>query len=230
MQRFLAGAFCAGKIMIFAAKPFVQGGMHGRQTGECGTVVGVQFDGMLEHFGAALQIRLGEAGKILAAAEIVFVGGSSGVRAQQGLFFAAAQIAAAQGSGDGCSDFVLDGEEVIERAVEALGPAVIASFGFDELDSDAQTVIGFAHAAFKECADAKLAANLANVRARSAKLEGSGTGSHAQAVHVSESVYQLFGKAFAKIVLIAIGTHVRKRKNRDGGDVGRGVRRRRHGA
>ena len=52
-----------------------------------------------------------------------------------------------------------------------------------------------------------------------AKLKRRGPRRDAKAVDVRERVDQFLGETFAEVVLVAAGTHVRERKNSDGGDV-----------
>ena len=65
---------------------------------------------------------------------------------------------------DGASDLILDREDVFQLSVVALGPAVRAGGGIDELRRDADTVAGATDAAFEDVANAELAADLSDVR------------------------------------------------------------------
>ena len=47
---------------------------------------------------------------------------------------------------------VLKLEDVVERAVEAVGPDVVAGDGVDQLPSDAHSVTGFSYRAFEHVA------------------------------------------------------------------------------
>ncbi len=58
---------------------------------------------------------------------------------------------------------VLQREDVVEVAVVALGPDVVAGIGVDELRRDAHPMAGLAHAALDDVARAQLLANLSNV-------------------------------------------------------------------
>src|ERR1700739_2248352 len=66
-------------------------------------------------------------------------------------------------AGDAGRDLVLQVENVVERAVEAVGPDVSAGRGVDQLPGDAHPVAGFAHAAFEHVAHAELLCHLLHV-------------------------------------------------------------------
>ena len=54
-----------------------------------------------------------------------------------------------QAIGDGARDFVLDFEDILEFAIEAFGPEVVAIGDIDKLGHDADAVAGFANATFE---------------------------------------------------------------------------------
>jgi hypothetical protein len=51
-------------------------------------------------------------------------------------------------------DLILQFEDVVECAVEAVSPDMGAGRGVDQLAGDAHAVLGFAHTAFEDVADA----------------------------------------------------------------------------
>src|SRR5438094_6837075 len=60
-------------------------------------------------------------------------------------------------AGNAASHFVLEVEDVLERAVEPIGPEMRAGFGIDQLPCDPHPVAGLAHRAFEHVAYAKFA-------------------------------------------------------------------------
>jgi hypothetical protein len=60
-------------------------------------------------------------------------------------------------------DLVLQFEDVVERAVEAVRPNMRSGRRIDQLACDAHTAHGFAHTAFEDVAHAELAPDLAQV-------------------------------------------------------------------
>ena len=64
---------------------------------------------------------------------------------------------------DGRGHFVLDGEDVIELAVVALGPDVRVGFGVDQLHGDADAIARLAHAALDDILHLELARDLAHI-------------------------------------------------------------------
>src|SRR5438105_2308839 len=67
------------------------------------------------------------------------------------------------GAGDIARNLVLQFENVIEGAVEAVGPDVRAASRVDQLSSDAHAVAGLADAAFEHVAHAQFARDLLQV-------------------------------------------------------------------
>src|SRR5262249_31565170 len=65
---------------------------------------------------------------------------------------------------DGSSHFLLDREDVLQHAVIALRPDVVAAQRVDELTGYPNSTRRLADAAFQHVADAKLLAHLLNVR------------------------------------------------------------------
>src|SRR5712671_5077943 len=193
--------------------------MHHGETGIGWAIVGVERDGVLKHFSTALQVRLRQTRQVLAPAQVILIRGGAGLWPQHGLLFVLAKDVAAQGSGYAFGDFVLDGKDVVEFAIETARPPVKAGSDFNELNGDAQAVVGFANAAFEQSAYAEMTADCTDVSAGRPKLKRSGARGHAQAVDLGQGVDDFLGKTFAEVVLIAGGTHIRKGKNGDGGDV-----------
>jgi hypothetical protein len=64
---------------------------------------------------------------------------------------------------DDQGDLVLDGENIVERPVVALGPEVRSGLRVDELRSDPDPVAAPPNAPFEQIAHAKLLADLAEV-------------------------------------------------------------------
>ena len=123
--------------------------MHRRQAGPRGTVGAVQIDRVLEHVAACFQIRLRQTRQILPPAQVVFVGSRARLRPHQRLLLSAAEDASPQGRRDALRNLVFDGKDVFERAIEALGPAMIAGGHFNELHGHAQAVVRLANAALE---------------------------------------------------------------------------------
>src|SRR6516164_5181808 len=67
------------------------------------------------------------------------------------------------GANDTRGDPVLKVEDVLEPAVEAIGPEMSAGRGINELARNSDAVSGLAHAAFEHVADAELTPDLPNV-------------------------------------------------------------------
>ena len=166
LQRFPTAPFRSREIVFPAAEPLVERCVRGGQARPGRAVAGIELDRALEHVAARLQIGLCHAGKVLPAAKVVLVGGGAGLRTPlHRLLLTPAQDAAFQRRRDALGDLVLDREDVVQRAIEALRPPVVAAGHFDQLDRDAQPIVGLANASFEQRSDAEMAADLANVRA-----------------------------------------------------------------
>jgi hypothetical protein len=79
---------------------------------------------------------------------------------------------------DAIGDLILQLENVVERAVEAVGPDVRAGRCVDQLPGDAHPVAGFAHAAFEDEAHAKLLRHLFHADRPALVGEGRIAGDH----------------------------------------------------
>src|SRR5262249_54107846 len=67
------------------------------------------------------------------------------------------------GADNAAGDLVLNGKDVLEGAVVALGPDMMAACSVDELRGDTNAVAGLSHAAFEYVAYAEIAADFADV-------------------------------------------------------------------
>src|SRR5262249_61803551 len=68
-------------------------------------------------------------------------------------------------------NLILNGKDVLDLAIEPLGPKMIAVLCFDQLDHDPQTVSSFTDAALKKRLNAETLPNLARVYVGPAKRE-----------------------------------------------------------
>ena len=137
--------------------------MHGPEAGPGRAVVGIELNRVLEHLGASGQIGLRHAGQVLPSAQVEFVGRHAGRRTWPRRSFAQALDVSPQRRRDALGNLVLDGEDVVEHAVETLRPAVIAGGDLDELDGDAQASVCLANAAFEQRGHAELPADGLNI-------------------------------------------------------------------
>ena len=72
---------------------------------------------------------------------------------------------------DGRRDLVLDGEDVLQIPVVALGPDVVVGLAVDQLHRDAHPVAGLAHAALDDVVHAQFARDLLHVHRLALELE-----------------------------------------------------------
>ena len=64
---------------------------------------------------------------------------------------------------DTARDLLLKREDVVERAVETVGPDMCAGCRIDQLAGDANSTTGLAHAAFEHVTHAKLAPDFTSI-------------------------------------------------------------------
>ena len=106
------------------------------------------------------------------------------------------------------SDFVLNGEDVVEFAVEIARPQVEAGFCLDQLCRYPNLVTGCLHAAFENVGHIQLLAHFANVDILSAKLKGRIARDHAQAVNLCELVQNRVGESVGKVTSARVLAHI----------------------
>ena len=191
--------------------------MRHRQAGVGRRIVRVQGDGTVEHLGALPQIARRHPRQALPAAQVVLVGHRPGLRPRQCLLLPLAQRVASQRGRYVVCDLGLDREHLLERAIEALRPAVMARGHLHQLHGDPQVIVRLAHAAFEQCPHSQRPPDLAHVRTRAAVLEGGRSRRHAQAFDLRQRVDQLLRQPLAEVILIAPRAHVGERQHRNRG-------------
>src|SRR5207247_1993374 len=110
----------------------------------CARVVGVNFDGPLEHLLRELESFAPKLVEELAAAQIIIVRLDVHRRRFADRFFLGLRQSQLERHGDAVRNFVLDGEHVFHLPVVALGPERVPGSGLYELRSNAQPIRGAA--------------------------------------------------------------------------------------
>ena len=121
---------------------------------------------------------------------------------------------------DRLRDLVLQGEDVVQVAVVALGPDVIAARAFDQLGGDAHALAGLAHAALEHMTDLELPRDLGHVDVFALERKGRIAGDHRKRGDLAQVGGDVFADAVAEILLLGIAAHVDERQHADG-DPGR---------
>ena len=115
---------------------------------------------------------------------------------------------------DAGGDLILQVKDVIERAIETVGPDVIAGDRVDQLPGDAHPVAGFAYRAFEQIAHAQFARHLLHVD-RFAFVEKARIAcDHKQPGQPGNRRRDLLDHAIRKILLLRVARHVLKRQHR----------------
>ena len=124
---------------------------------------------------------------------------------------------------DGGGDFVLNGEDIGQLAIEALRPELVAAFGIDELRRDAHAIAGRANAAFEAVPTRNLLP--ISVTSRSwPRNAGRRPGNHAQTGDAREGVDDFLGDAVTEILVIPQRAQIGKRQDDDRGEPGALIR------
>jgi hypothetical protein len=135
--------------------------------------------------------RLGVAREVEAALEVVVVRLEVGRRRRQRVLVPhQPQLERVR---DGARDLVLDGEDVLQLAVEGLRPELVAVGDVDQLDVDPDPVADLPDAALEHRADTELVADLANVDLLALKGEAGGAGRHLHVGQLGEGVDDVLG-------------------------------------
>jgi hypothetical protein len=173
----------------------------------------VELDGLLEHLQAVVVIF---AASVIAAAQIKIVGLRifSGL-AGDGFFFLRGQRDA-QSLGDAACDFFLDGENVLELAVVALGPHRMARGRFNQLRGDAHPAAGAADRTFEHVRRAELLADLLGGDLLVAEGEHLGARENLQLRDLGNFGDDVFSNAVAKIFVFFSAALILKIKHGDG--------------
>ena len=119
------------------------------------------------------------------------------------------------GANDLLGDLVLEGEDVADLAVVALGPEVIAGGRVHELRRDAHAVARTLHAALQDVAHAEVAAHLADLHRPALVGEDRVARDDEEPGHLREPGDQVLGDTVAEVVLRRVLAQVREGQHGD---------------
>ncbi len=186
-----------------------------RDTGVRQRVLRIDLDGALVHLASELEAPAGHLVEELATLEVEVVGLDV---AGRHLLHRPPLLGAerdAQRLDDRLGDLVLNGEDVLHRAVVAVRPEAVAVGDVDQLGGDAELVAGFPNAALENRLHVQRLAHLLDVDRRALELERRRAGRDAQVLDAPEAVDQLLGDPLAEVVLVLLGAHVGERQHGD---------------
>src|SRR5262249_49368000 len=107
---------------------------------------------------------------------------------------------------DALGHLVLELEDVLERAVETVGPQMRPARRLDELRRDAHAVGCFAHAAFEHISNTKLATDLLHVRRMALVGETRVARDHEQIAKTRQRRNDILDDAVREILLPGVAT------------------------
>ena len=116
---------------------------------------------------------------------------------------------------DDRGDFVLDGEDVRQLAIEALRPELIAVVGIDELRRDAHAIARPTNAAFQGRPDPQSPADFSDVEILIPKCKRRCAGNHAQAGNARERTDDFLRDAVTEVLVIPQRAQICKRQHHD---------------
>ena len=116
---------------------------------------------------------------------------------------------------DAACDVVLNREDIVHFAVEAVGPQLVAALRVDELRGHAQPLAGLAHAALEHVADIEVARHLAHVDRLVAIAQGRVARDDEQFGHGGEQGDDVLNHALGDVVLIGFAGQRLERQHRD---------------
>jgi len=112
----------------------------------------------------------------------------------------------------GAGDFILNGEHVFERLLEAFGPELKARRRVTQLRDDAKPSLGRPHAAFENGFDVQHVADPPDVLRSATKLERRRPCRNAESGDARQRVGDFFGDTFGKVIEILVTTQVHERQ------------------
>ena len=121
---------------------------------------------------------------------------------------------------------ILQVEDVVEAAVEAVGPHMRAGRGVDQLAGDADPGAGLPDRAFEHVAHAQLARHLPHIDSLALVGEARIAGDHGQPGKAGDCGRDLLDDAVGEIFLLGVARHVLERQYRERRLVGQRQRRR----
>ena len=122
---------------------------------------------------------------------------------------------AGQGGDDHADDVVLHGKDILDLAVIAFGPQIVAGFRFDQLDGNAELRARAPDAAFHHIMHAEFTSDLAHIHGLSAIAEGGIAGNDMELAEAREFADDVFGDAVAEVGLFGIAAEILERQHGD---------------
>lgn len=117
----------------------------------------------------------------------------------------------------GFGDFVLHSEDILEFAVVAFGPDVVARRCLHKLDTDAYPLTCFANAALNHIRDTQFSTDHGHVNGLVLEGERGISGDNEQASKAAETSNDVLGNSIRKVLLFHISRHVDEGQDGDGG-------------
>ena len=114
---------------------------------------------------------------------------------------------------DGLRDVVLDGEDVVERAVVALRPDLRVGGRLEQLRRDPHAIAGLAHAALEDVRDLEGPRDLGRRDRLALVREGGVARSDRKRRHPTEVRDDVLGHAVAEVLLLRVSAHVDERQD-----------------
>ena len=112
-------------------------------------------------------------------------------------------------------DFVLDGENILELAIVALGPEVGLGFAVDQLDRHSDAIRGFAHAALNDVVHAEFPRDLLGFHRLALVNKNRVARDHQQLAEARQFGDDVLGQPVGEKLLLRIAAHIDERQHGD---------------
>ena len=187
----------------------------------------IDLDGLGKQFPGGAQIFLGGPadGELRPGLQIDVVGlRIRGRPRRDRLQFLRQQLQSERGD-DVLRDIVLEGKDIREVPIEALGPEMAAGRPVGQLRGYANSASRLPHAAFQDISDLQPAGQLIDLDRPALEAEGRAPGDDEDGRHLREVGDDVLGDTVADVFLLRIAAHIREGEDDDRRLLRRGLRR-----
>ena len=183
-------------------------------------ILRVERDGAPEMLPSLRHALYGQLTPSLVSQQNQIIGGNAGGPLASGDLSAGVLQPARKGRDDRPDDLVLQGEDVFEFTVVALGPETVTARGIEKLDGHPHPAADLAHAPFGHVPDAELAADPFDLGRLVLVGEAGVAGDDEQRPEPRQFGDDFSRNPVGKIILPRIAAQIRKRKHRERRPIG----------
>ena len=112
-------------------------------------------------------------------------------------------------------DLIQNDEDLVQVAVELVGPQLRARSRIDEVDGGAEAIVCYQHSAFQHGRGIEASANLAHVKPFPVQGEDGRSSNQMKTGDASQTDEYFGSKALTEIILFRVGAHIREGEDGD---------------